>query len=106
MPKKSIMIKMTIKKKEVEQKMGIQTKFALLKTWLQAEEQIIEKLIEIVHFLLGELGGIYSQNENLLPFNVNDRRLLFNLIGEYMGVCDNISEKLATIRLGSDIFST
>jgi hypothetical protein len=99
------MIKMVIKKKNMKQKMGMQTKIALLKTWLKAEEQIIEKLIEIVHFLLGELDGIYSQNENLLPFNVNARELLFSLIGEYMGICENISEKLVTIRQGSDIFS-
>jgi hypothetical protein len=96
---------MVIKKKNMKQKMGMQTKIALLKTWLKAEEQIIEKLIEIVHFLLGELDGIYSQNENLLPFNVNDRELLFNIIGEYMGICENMSEKLVTIRQGSDIFS-
>lgn len=96
---------MAVKKKEIDRKMGTRTKIVLLKAWLKAEEQIIEKLIEIVHFLLGELDGIYSQNENLLPFNVNDRELLFKLIGEYMGMCDNMSEKLGTIRLGSDILS-
>jgi hypothetical protein len=96
---------MAVKKKDMKQMMGMQTKIALLKTWLKAEEQIIEKLIEIVHFLLGELDGIYSQNENFLPFNVNDRKLLFSLIGEYMGICENMSEKLVTIRQGSDIFS-
>ncbi|MFX1520169.1 MAG: hypothetical protein ACFFCD_09650 [Promethearchaeota archaeon] len=98
------MIKMAIRKKEVERKIGTQTKIALLKAWLKAEEKIIEKLIEVVHFLLGELDGIYSQNENLLPFNVNDRELLFKLIGEYMCMCANMSEKLVTIQLGSDIW--
>ncbi len=106
MTKKSIMIKMTIKKKEMEQKMKTQTKIALLKAWLKAEEQIIEKLIKMIHFILGELDGIYSQNENLLPFNVNDRELLFKLLGEYLHICDNMSEKIATIRLGSDFLGT
>jgi hypothetical protein len=100
------MIKMAVKKKEMERKMETQTKIALLKAWLKAEEQIIEKLIELVHFILGEIDGIYSQNENLLPFNVNDRELLFKLIGEYMGMCASMSEKLVTIRFGSDILGT
>ena len=94
---------MAVKKKEMERKMEAQTKIALLEAWLKAEEQIIEKLIELVHFILGEIDGIYSQNENLLPFNVNDRELLFKLIGEYMEMCASMSEKLVTIRLGSDI---
>ncbi|MFX1518403.1 MAG: hypothetical protein ACFFCD_00550 [Promethearchaeota archaeon] len=86
--------------------MDAQTKVALLSAWIKAEEQIIEKVVEIVHFILGELDGIYSQNENLLPFNVNDRELLFELIGKYMTMCADMSEKLTAIQIGNAILDT
>lgn len=97
------MIKMAVKKKEMDRKMEAQTKITLLEAWIKAEEQIIEKVVEIVHFILGELDGIYSQNEHLLPFNVNNRELLFELIGKYMSICANMSEKLTAIQLGNNI---
>ena len=88
------MITMDGKRQVQERKLDASTKIALLEAWLKAEEQIIEKVVEIVHFILLELDGIYSQNEHLLPFNVNDRELLFKLIGEYLSVCANLSKKL------------
>jgi len=103
MTKKSIMIKMSIKKKEIEQKMDDTTKMKLLEALIKAEEQILDKIIEIIHFILGELDGVYSQNEKLLPFNVNNRELLFKLTGKYMSECVNLSEKLKILQLGGSV---
>lgn len=100
------MILMDTQRKVKERRMDAQTKVALLSAWIKAEEQIIEKVVEIVHFILGELDGIYSQNENLLPFNVNDRELLFELIGKYMTMCADMSEKLTAIQIGNAILDT
>ena len=99
-------MKMAVKRKVKERKIDSQTKLALLEAWIKAEEQIIEKLVEIVHFILGELDGIYSQKEHLLPFNVNDRELLFELIGKYMSMCANMSDKLIAIQLGNTTLDT
>ncbi|MHA2061484.1 MAG: hypothetical protein ACW963_04235 [Candidatus Sifarchaeia archaeon] len=93
---------MDTQRKVKERKVDTQTKIALLEAWVKAEEQIIEKLVEIVYFILGELDGIYSQSE-VLPFNVNDRELLFELIGKYMSMCANMSEKLTAIQIGNTI---
>jgi len=101
-----IVILMDTQRKVKERKIDSQTKLALLEAWIKAEEQIIEKLVEIVHFVLGELDGIYSQNENLLPFNVNDRELLFELLGKYMSMCANMSEQLTAIQIGNAILDT
>jgi hypothetical protein len=97
---------MNAQRKVKERKVDTQTKITLLEAWIKAEEQIIENLIDIIHFILGELDGIYSQNENLLPFNVNDRELLFELIGKYMSMCANMSEKLTAIQIGNTILDT
>jgi hypothetical protein len=97
---------MDTQRKVKERKVDTKTKIALLEAWIKAEEQIIEKLVEIVHFILGELDGIYSQNETLLPFNVNDRELLFELIGKYMSICANMSDKLIAIQLGNTTLDT
>ncbi|MFX1465368.1 MAG: hypothetical protein ACFFA5_02705 [Promethearchaeota archaeon] len=97
---------MDTQRKVKERNVDIQTKITLLEAWIKAEEQIIESLIDIIHFILGELDGIYSQNENLLPFNVNDRELLFELIGKYMSMCANMSEKLTAIQIGNTILDT
>jgi hypothetical protein len=101
--KESIMIMMSIKKKEIEQKMNETTKIKLLEALIKAEEQILEKIIEIIHFILGELDGVYSQNEKLLPFNINNRELLFKLTGKYMSECVNLSEKLKILQLGGSV---
>ncbi len=97
---------MDTQRKVKERKVDTHTKITLLEAWIKAEEQIIEKLVEIVHFILGELDGIYSQNENLLPFNVNDRELLFELVGKYMSMCANMSEKLTAIQIGNTVLDT
>lgn len=97
---------MDTQRKVKERKVDTHTKITLLEAWIKAEEQIIETLIDIIHFILGELDGIYSQNENLLPFNVNDRELLFELIGKYMSMCANMSEKLTAIQIGNTILDT
>lgn len=94
---------MGTQRKVKERKVDTETKLTLLEAWIKAEEQIIENLINIIHFILGELDGIYSQNENLLPFNVNDRELLFELIGRYMSMCANMSEKLTAIQIGNTV---
>ncbi len=99
------MILMDTQSKVNERKEDIQTKIALLEAWIKAEEQIVEKLVEIAHFILGELDGIYSQKE-ILPFNVNNRELLFELIGKYMSMCANMSEKLTAIQIGNTILDT
>ncbi|WP_287588693.1 hypothetical protein [Candidatus Borrarchaeum sp.] len=103
--KHQIMILMDTQSKVNERKEDIQTKIALLEAWIKAEEQIVEKLVEIAHFILGELDGIYSQKE-ILPFNVNNRELLFELIGKYMSMCANMSEKLTAIQIGNTILDT
>jgi len=97
---------MDTQRKVKERKVDTQTQIDILEAWLKAEEQIIENLIDIIHFILGELDGIYSQNENLLPFNVNDRELLFELIGKYMSMCANMSDKLIAIQLGNTTLDT
>jgi len=94
---------MTVKRKETEQEMNDTTKIKLLEALIKAEEQILEKIIEIIHFILGELDGVYSQNEDLLPFNVNSRELLFDLTGKYMNECVNLSEKLKVLQLGGNV---
>ena len=94
---------MTIKRKEIEQEMDDTTRIRLLEALIKAEEQIIEQIIEIIHFMLGELDGIYSQNENLLPFSVNNRELLFNLTGKYLSECVNLSDKLKLLQLGGNV---
>ena len=94
---------MGTQRKVKERKVDTETKLALLEAWIKAEEQIIENLINVIHFILGELDGIYSQNENLLPFNVNDRELLFEVIGRYMSMCANMSEKLTAIQIGNTV---
>jgi hypothetical protein len=97
---------MDTQRKVKERNVDIQTKITLLEAWIKAEEQIIESLIDIIHFILGELDGIYSQHEDLIPFNVNNRELFFELISKYMSMCANMSEKLTAIQIGNTILDT